>query len=825
MQARGTSFTNVISLLGAFVATSVMLGLLGAGLMMPTVAATGAAAREGVAVFDSLPGEFTQNPLSQQSRILASNGTLIATPYDENRIIVPLSQIAPIMRQAQIAIEDSRFYEHGGVDPQGVGRALISNLRGGDTQGASTLTQQYVKITLQENALRNEDVKAAKAATAKNYTRKLQELKYAVTLEKSLTKDQILQGYLNLVYYGGQAYGVEAAAHHYFGVKASQLTLPQAATLAGLVQLPSQTDPIRSPARALARRNVVLDRMHTLNLISDIAWRNAKKSKMVTKSEPAQNSCSLSPYPYFCFYIKAWLLEQPALGKTRDERAKRINRGGLTIQTTLDPKIQKIAQREINAKVPVANKASIGAAAAVIEPGTGHVLAIAQNTTWALKKSPGKTSVDWAVDKKYGGSIGFAFGSTAKMFAVAEALRSGRPIDSSVVARKADATHPAIFTRSDFHKSDDCKIGAGQTWAVRNDEGTRNGRITLTDATAHSVNTAFAVLVSELGACKVRDMMTNLGLHQSSTGKPISYNPRTGGSTGPSAITLGSDSVAPLTLASAYATIASGGTYCVPSPVLTITTSDKKTLSVNKGNCHKAVDPDVANGVTKILKTVLTKGTASGIGGLAGHRPVAGKTGTSDRSNETWFVGYTPQLTTAVWVGTPDDPGNKRILRNLQLGDKFYGGQVFGATIAAPIWKLIMDRASVGMPFLDFADPGSKVQSGDIVSIPDVTGMTVADAKAALTLAEFKPVVGSEVNSNIRKGRAVYTDPGSKALRGSTVVIMTSSGYVPPPPAKPKPKPSATKTPAPKTTPPKPPATLPLCRPGGPRPCIRRGRG
>ncbi|HZY00535.1 MAG TPA: transglycosylase domain-containing protein, partial [Dermatophilaceae bacterium] len=541
MQERGRTFTNVLSLLAAFVATSVVLGLLGAGLMMPTVAATGSAARAGVAVFDALPGEFTQNPLSEQSRILASDGSLIATPYDENRIIVPLAQIAPVMRQAQIAIEDSRFYEHGGVDPQGVGRALISNLRGGSTQGASTLTQQYVKITLQENALRNQDTKAARAATARNYTRKLQELKYAVTLEKTLTKDQILQGYLNLVYYGGQAYGVEAAARHYFGVKASQLNLPQAATLAGLVQAPSATDPIRSPAKALARRNVVLDRMRALNLITDTAWQKARKSKIVIHSKPAQNSCALSPYPYFCNYIKAWLLEQPALGATRPERAKRINQGGLTIQTTLDPKIQAVTQEELDAKVPPGSTMSdgteLGGAAAVIEPGTGDVLAIAQNTSYAVKRSKGKTSVNWAVDAKYGGSNGFMFGSTAKMFAVAKALDSGMPINSTIFARAASPTSPAVFVRGDYPPGDTCGARVGFPWSVHNDEGTRNGAISLTDATAFSVNTAFAGLVAKLGACSVRDMMANLGLHQGS-GQPIERYP--------SPITLGSDSVAPL---------------------------------------------------------------------------------------------------------------------------------------------------------------------------------------------------------------------------------------------------------------------------------------
>lgn len=767
------NFANILSLLGAFVVTSVVIGLLGAGLVMPAVGATGAATRQGVHVFDSLPSDFTQSPLSQQSRILADDGTLISTPYDENRVIVPLAQIAPIMRQAQIAIEDSRFYEHGGIDPQGVGRAFVSNLGGGSTQGASTLTQQYVKITLQENALNKDDKLGAKAATAKSYTRKLQELKYAITLEKNLTKNQILEGYLNLVYFGGQAYGVEAAARHFFGVSAAKLNLPQAATLAGLVQLPSQTDPIKNPARALARRNVVLDRMHTLNLITDKAWSAARATKMETHSTLAPSSCALSPYPYFCTYVTAWLKQLPALGKTPEERLQRINRGGLTIQTTLKPKMEAAARQELIRKVPIGNSERIGAAAAIIEPGTGHVLAIAQNTSFSNKQSRGNTEVNWAVDKKYGGSIGFAFGSTAKMFAVAQALKSGMPINSTVIARAASGNKAAIFTRSDFH--DRCNMG-NQIWRVRNDEDTATGPISLTKATAKSVNTAFAVLVAKLGACSVRTTMTEMGLHMGNGSKIQIF---------PSSVTLGSDSVSPLTLASAYATVASGGTYCVPTPVLTITTSDHKKLALPKNLCKRVLDPDVANGVTKILKTVLTNGTASGIGGLEGGRPVAGKTGTSDGSNETWFVGYTPQLATAVWVGTPNDPGNNRVLRNLRLGGQFYSGQVFGATIAAPIWKQIMDRALVGMPFRDFAEPGDRVQLGDIVSIPSVYGMSVDEARTTLTGAGFRPVVGIAVSSSTPAGLAVGTQPRSRALRGSTVVIFTSTGVVAAPPPAP----------------------------------------
>ena len=794
------NLANIISLLGAFVATSVVVGLLGAGLVMPAVGATGAAARTGVHAFDSLPSDFTQTPLSQQSRILANDGTLISTPYDENRVIVPLAKIAPVMRQAQVAIEDSRFYEHAGIDPQGVGRAFISNLGGGSTQGASTLTQQYVKITLQENAIYKNDKLGARAATAKSYSRKLQELKYAITLEKSLTKNQILEGYLNLVYFGGQAYGVEAAARHYFGVNAAKLNLPQAATLAGLVQAPSETDPIKNPAKALARRNVVLDRMHTLNLITDKAWLAAKKAKMVTNNKPTPSSCALSPYPYFCTYVTAWLVELPALGKTTEERIKRINRGGLTIQTTLDPKIEAATKKELLARVPIGNAASIGAAAAVVEPGTGNVLAIAQNTTYSNKKSRGKTSVNWAVDEKYGGAGGFAFGSTAKLFAVAEALRSGMPIDSQVIARAASPKKPALFVKADFH--DSC-IGKFP-WEVRNDEDTATGPISLTVAAAKSVNTAFAGLVAKLGVCSVRSLMTKMGMHQGN-GDPIPPYP-------PS-VTLGADGASPLTLASAYATVASGGTYCEPTPVLTITTSDHKTLALPKNRCKRVLDPDVANGVTKILKNVLRPGgTASNIGGLAGGRPAAGKTGTAGNAtkaggtNETWFAGYTPQLSTAVWVGTPDD-GNRTRLRNLKLGDKYYPNEVFGSTIAAPIWKRIMDRASSGMPVRDFADPGDSVQFGDLVSVPRVYGMSVAEAKSTLSAAGFKPVVGVAVSSTISAGLVVGTQPKTRALRGSTVVMYTSTGSAPAPP------PSAT------------PVTLPKCGPGVPKPCVKRGRG
>ena len=277
MNYRAQNVPAVLRLLLGFVVLSTVGGLLLAGLVIPAVGATGQAAKSGVDFFNDLPSQFTVSPLAQQSRILDADGKLIANPYDENRIIKPLKKIAPVMQKAQIAIEDARFYDHGGLDPRGFTRALVSNLKGGQVQGASTLTQQYVKITLQEQALKRGDEEAAAAAVDKNYARKLQELKYAVNVEENYTKDQILEGYLNLVYYGDQAYGVEAAALNYFGVHASKLKLGQAALLAGIVQQPTKYNPVLNPENAQARRDVVLDRMEALGFATPEQVAKAKK--------------------------------------------------------------------------------------------------------------------------------------------------------------------------------------------------------------------------------------------------------------------------------------------------------------------------------------------------------------------------------------------------------------------------------------------------------------------------------------------------------------------------------------------------------------------
>ena len=762
MSSRTTNLGGVISLLGAFLASAMVLGLLLAGLLMPAVGATGALARSGVDVFEELPSEFTSSPLSQQSKILASDGkTVIATPQEENRIIVPLKQIAPIMQKAQIAIEDHRFYEHGGVDLQGVIRAAISNIRSGTVQGASSLTQQYVKISQQYAALQAGDKEAAQEAVKKDYLRKLKELKYAVTLEKKMSKDQILEGYMNLVYYGDQAYGVEAAAQHFFSVPASKLTLSQAALLAGLTQNPGTTDPVNFPEKSIARRNVVLDRMYSLGTITEKQWKDAKARtlKQDLKVSESKGTCVSSPYPYWCDFLINYIAAMPELGKTREERLRQLYRGGLTITTTLDPTIQKITQEEVTKKVPIGDRSGVGAAAYVTDPTTGKVLAFAQNTTYTVaKQSLGKTGVAWALDKKYGGSGGFQFGSTAKAFSLVTAMESGMNTKSSVNA-KAAGTTPARYSPSEFKG-----CGPGSTWTVLNDSPFAGGRISLMEATAKSTNTAFVALAQQLGPCKVRDTMMRLGLHKADGSEIGKYAP---------SFILGASEVSPQGVAQAYSTLAADGKKC-PIVAVTKIVQGGKEIKLNPAKCEQVVQQDPVRATHKFLEYNMTNG--SGIRNQLdeGRRQSAGKTGTANSNNESWFVGYTPQLVTAVWVGTPDD-GEKRRMFNVTIGGKRYP-VMHGASIAAPIWKGIMNRAHDGKPLVRFPEPSGKLLNGEMTNIPRVTGMTVEDATKRLEEAGFGVTVGGEMASSVERGRVAATSPFGRATKGSVITIYTSTG-------------------------------------------------
>ncbi len=805
---------SVMALLGGFVAVAMTIGLLTAGLVIPAVGVAGQATNNGIRMFNQMPSDFQMNPLAQQSRILAADGTTIGTPFNENRIVVPLTKIAPVMQNAQVAIEDERFFEHGGVDPKGLLRAISSNVMSGGTQGASTLTQQYVKVALQNQALAAGNKGAAANAVARSgmqgYVRKLQELKYAVTLEQKYTKQQILDGYLNLVYFGDQQYGVEAASLHYFGVHASQLTLPMAATLAGVVNAPGVTDPINNPEAATTRRNQVLGKMYQQRMISYKEYTDATSHDLKSdlKVTNISSSCASSKYPYFCYYVYDWLLNEPALGATRKEREAKLKGGGLTIQTSFDPKLAAILDKQVKAKVPVNNSAGIQSAAITVQPGTGLVLASSQNTTYSNNTGGGKTAINYTVPGNMGGGSGFTIGSTAKFFAVIDAVKNGWTMDSEInvppMNGRDERGSYREFTNKEF--PGECGVGRGETWKVPNseeDEG--SGPMSLEKATQMSVNVAFAELVSQLGACNVRQTMLDFGLKHGD-GSALNKTP--------SGIVLGSQPVTALDLANAYATISADGKYCEPRPVKAIIDANGKQLKLTGADCKQLVSKDVARTVTKIFEGVLAKGGTAATSALAGGRPAAGKTGTVDGATQSWFVGYTPQMTTAVWVGHAD---NEKPLKDVKVGNTFYKGYLYGGTLAAPIWKAIMDEALKGKPELQFPEPSASALAANQATIPNVIGQSPANARAMLESAGFKVREGSPQNSRMYAGLIGATSPGagSKVGKGTSVTIYPSTGRVDYTPAavvprkttvvKPKPsttvaKPSSTSAPKPSST-------------------------
>lgn len=772
MQGRAQNLPAVLRLLLGFAVLSVVTGLIVAGVGIPIVGAMGTVAKGGVKVFNDLPSKFDVSPLAQQSKIIDASDNVLANPYDENRIVVGLDAISPYMQKAQIAIEDARFYQHGGLDPRGFVRALSSNFSGGQVQGASTLTQQYVKITIQENALRRDDKEAAKAATAKNYMRKLQELKYALNVEENFTKDQILAGYLNLVYYGDQSYGVEAASQNYFGISAKDLNLSQAALLAGIVQQPGRYNPVTNPKNSQARRDMVLDRMETLHLATpeEVAAAKAVDVPSMLHKKKVQGVCHRSAEPYFCSYVMAFLEKSPSmavLGATPAERLKNVNQGGLTIRTTLNPTMQKITLDRITEAATIDDPQGIGAAATIVEPGTGKVLAMAQTSSFDT------TQVVWNADEQYGGGkYGWQFGSTAKIYTLVTALERGMPLRSNVFVPTAGVGSPFVFPVSRAH--DDC--GMNKPWEVNNDY-TVGGSMSLQEVTSQSINTAFAELTLNLGGCSVRDVMSKMGLH-TSDGQPI----------GPaiSAITLGAGTTTPMTIASSYATLAARGNYCEPTPIVSITTWDKKEIPVPASTCKQVIAPEVADGVNQLLQGPLRNGTAAGAWNWS--RPAAGKTGTTDKHNQSWFVGYTPQLSTAVWVGNvipTESNGQPKTLNGKRFNSYGWRGDVFGGTIAAPVWGKIMAEASDGMDVVGFTPPPNQIVSGNYAPLPRVVGMDVAGATAALKAAGFSAYVQGQVSSGVRVGLVAATSPSGQAIAGTAVGLLISSGAAPARPTEP----------------------------------------
>ena len=831
---------RVTSLLGVFLAVSMLMGIIGAGLLAPVVGAAGFAARESVGMFERLPGDLEQNPLAQQSRILAADGSVIATPAKQNRIIVASEDISQAMKDAQVAIEDERFFQHGGMDLEALARAVVQNATTDNTQGGSTLTQQYIKLALVEQAVKENDAEAWNAAQARSgmegYIRKLRELKYAITLEERLTKDDILTGYLNLAFYGNNSYGVEAASRNYFDKNASELTVAEAALLAGIVRSPSTTNPVTNPDAAQARRDLVIAKMLELGMIdqaeADEAFAVEVEDRLRTDS---QRSCLNSRNPYFCDYVEAWLMTQPALGDTREERYENLTTNGLTVETTLDLELSDQLHEILLEATPYDNDYYLASAASVVEPGTGHVLAFNQSSEYSFEESTDKiekTSVNWNVDDRFGGPGGMEVGSVAKAYTIVEALEKGVPVEAEISIREPgtatwgnvwldnpeepvppqdwptdpdDIFDAAVFLPEDFDEG--CTIGE-EYWTVRNSgDNQMPEEMSLRDASAQSVNTAFASLASQVGTCDIGDTMSAMGL-QNSRGGVYGEDPGNPDSRLATSLVLGSDWASPLTVASSYATFASGGIYCPPVPVTRITDANGNELPLEVGECERAIDEDIAHASIELLKGVVSPVGSGYLAVLDDERPSAGKTGTNNNASHTWFAGFTPQLSTAVFVGNvPGAARSPETLVDIQVGDRYIEGPLYGSSLAAPTWKLIMDWALRDTEPQDWPEPTEELLNGKRVTIPDVVGLTVEDAQEELRDAGLTGTI-ERVSSSRPEGVVAYTTPGvgSSIQTSQPVVLHVSSGFAlpstsPSQPAPAPPQPPSQPAPAPQPPP------------------------
>lgn len=759
---------QALALLITFILLAGVGGLLTAGLLLPLAAGTGAMTSGTTKIFDELPDELEPGPLSQQSILLDRDGKKITSFYAENRIVVPLEDISVHMQNAAIAIEDKRFFGHGGVDVEGMARALVMNVVTESTQGASTLTQQYVKNVLIEQAVRDDDRIALNEAREESYERKLREAKLAVAIEKKMSKFEILERYLNIAQFGSSVYGVESASRYYFNKSASELEPVEAALIAGTTKAPNTYDPTLGEENlkfATTRRNSVLDQMYQQGYLDKEEHAEARKTPVEDTLDvtPTKMSCEAAGGAgFFCDYVTKVILTDPVFGETRKERNDLLLRGGLVIHTTLDSSMQKAANEELRTTLPAKDPTGFADAMVSVVPGSGEIRVMAQNRKFvanADRAGVGETSVNYGADQAHGGSSGFPTGSTYKVFVLAEWLRSGRSLSETVNASKR-TWHPQDWTAScvDLRGSGD--------WSPGNVDTNLSGQISVLRATAFSVNTAYASMLSQLDLCDVADTADLVGLRFAMTkqaGKP-EIRP---------SMVLGPQTSSPLSMASAYATFAADGKYCSPIAITKITGADGEELDLPESNCRTVLDSATAGGVTHALQEVLKNGGATS-SALAGNRPAAGKTGTSQDNQHTWFIGYTPQLSTAVWLGHPDRNVN---MQHMTINGRYHN-YVYGSTLAGPTWKRFMDRALDGEEPKGFPKVDNTTLHGENIPIPGgLWGRTVSEVEKQLEEAGFRPTVRSgQIHATAPAGRVAYVSPSSTARRGSQVTIYVSNG-------------------------------------------------
>ncbi len=647
-----------VAALAGFVALSAVAGLLVGVVFIPGSAVVSAGVKTGAQTFNSLPSYLQITSPAQVSSLYAQKGgheVKIASFFAEDRTDVSAADIATVVKNAVVAAEDPRFYHEGAIDLQGTIRGVLSTTLHHTVQGGSTITQQYVKNVLVERcateALSTSASQACyKAATAITPARKLQEMRYAIGIQKRYSKAEVLRGYLNIVGFGGNVYGIQAASERYFGIPAKSLDLDQAATLAAIVNNPSNlridvpSDSANGAkngyALTRARRNYVLDRMAIHHYITTAAATKAKAAPVTPHVTSQSSGCATAAVyhaAYFCNYVRDAIQSDPAFGSTPDQRIRTLDEGGLSIDTTLNLDLQDTAQSSLSAYMPATVPGfNLGAANVSVEPGTGHIVTMVQNTTYNDTSHPvsGGSAINYNTDHSLGGSQGFQTGSSFKAFTLAAWLEAGHTLDEYV------STAQHTFAFSQFTNS--CsQLGTG-TFPISNADPAASN-ITVTQATAQSVNTAFMKMGESLDLCTILKDAEAMGIHAADpAANPLQSNPT---------MILGTNLIAPLTMATAYAGIANNGVVCTPVAIDAITTAQGKKLTPTPTTCTQGMPAAIAHGVAQALQTVLQAGGTGAAANPGDGVPILAKTGTTNSAVQNWLITSTTNIANATWVG------------------------------------------------------------------------------------------------------------------------------------------------------------------------------
>lgn len=668
--SRAVRPAQLLALLLAFLSVSALMGVVGAGMLVPVAGPTALVAKSVPSVFNELPGDLQTVAPAEESQLLDSSGAVIAHFYDKQRIVVPSANIADVMKKAIVAIEDKRFYEHNGVDATGIARALVSNLGDSGRQGASTITQQYVRNSLAERGYLEGDADQVSAATEQTTERKLREMKYALALEKTQSKDEILTGYLNIAPFGPITYGVEAASQRYFSKSASELNYLEAALLAGLVQSPVQYDPLTHPEAAQERRDTVLATMLDQGVITQEEYDEGVATTVDSMLHPTVSSegCSgaESSKAYFCDYVLSQFLEDPTFGATRIERERLLKTQGITIRTTLDSAKQDAAYASLTNAIPVGDASGLNDALVSLDPRTGKVLAMAQNTTYGIEA--GETMSNYSADGN------FQVGSTFKVFILLQWFKEGHSAYETVGSANT-------FYPNGAFKCDGRPITT-EGYQV-NDLAGKTGTMNVVRATGQSVNQAFVNMASRVDFCSIFETAYDMGITED--GEVPSPFP---------ANILGSVSGSPLQMASVFATIANSGQQCKPQSIESVTDRDENVLKEFAADCKEVISPELANKTAALLTA--SAGQYYTSTRLGDGRPFAAKSGTTDGHANTWLTGFTPSLATSAWVGHGDNSSQE--VSGVVING-VYHSEIFGETyVGQNIWAPYMTQALAGTP-------------------------------------------------------------------------------------------------------------------------------